>query len=257
MLFDTHCHLDDNRFDSDRELILNDMEAQGLTPCVTIGANLETSKTCKTIADTRPWLFFAAGVHPHDAKEYCDSVHAEILSLVKEPKCVAWGEIGLDYYYDFSPRDVQREVFIRQLESAHQINKTTVFHVRDAHEDALCIFRERKDKLPNGIMHCFSGSTEQAKVYLDMGFYISLAGPVTFSNARNLKAVAAFVPSDRLLLETDSPYLSPEPVRGKRNDPRNMVHIAKIVAALRSMPYEELCATCRSNGIEAFGMVLS
>ena len=252
MLFDTHCHLDDSRFDADREQILDEMEAQGIMPCVTVGADIESSRACKKLTESRPWLFYAAGVHPHDAKEYNEPIHAEILSMMNDPKCVAWGEIGLDYYYDYSPREVQREVFIRQLETAYQIKKTAIFHVRDAHEDVLGIFRERKGKLPGGILHCFSGSREQSRIYLDMGFFISLAGPVTFSNARNLKEIAAFVPLDRLLLETDSPYLSPEPLRGKRNDPRNIVHIARAVSALRGMPYGALCTACRANGINAF-----
>lgn len=254
MLFDTHCHLDDQRFDKDRETILQEMEAQGMMPCAVIGADLATSRACMALAKTRPWLYFAAGVHPHDAKDYSESVQKELLVMMRDEKCVAWGEIGLDYYYDHSPRDVQREVFAKQLDAAASLSKPVVFHVRDAHEDVLCMLRERRGQLPSGVLHCFSGSVEQAKLYLDMGFYISLAGPVTFSNARNLHAVAAYVPIDRLMIETDSPYLSPEPVRGHRNDPRNVAHIARRVAELRNMPYSELCEKTRANGMRLFAI---
>lgn len=254
MLFDTHCHLDDARFNEDREQLLDDMEAQGITPCITIGNNAATSRSCKALANTRPWLYYTAGVHPHDAKEYTEALHKELLTMMMENKCVAWGEIGLDYYYDYSPRDVQREVFARQLDAATKLHKPVSFHVRDAHEDVMQILRVRKSSLPPGVLHCFSGSVEQAKIYLDMGFHISLAGPVTFNNAKNLQAVVAYVPEDRLLIETDSPYMAPVPVRGKRNDPRNVSHIAKKIAELRSIPYDALCAITRANGMLLFGV---
>ena len=252
MIFDTHCHLDDSRFDEDREAVLDDMQARGFTPCAVVGSDIASSRAVQKLAKTRDFLYFAAGVHPHEATEYTDAIHAELLQMMQDPKCVAWGEIGLDYYYDHSPREVQREVFIRQLEQAAAIQKPVIFHIRDAHGDVLAILKERKHALPQGIIHCFSGSVEQAKLYIKLGFYISLAGPVTFSNARNLHAVAAFVPDDRLLIETDSPYLSPVPVRGQRNDPRNVLHIARQVASLRNTSVEELCARTRKNGMDIF-----
>ncbi len=254
MLFDTHCHLNDERFDADRESILTDMEARGFMPCVLVGADMPSTWACRALSETRPWLYYAAGVHPHDAKTYDAGAHKALTALVAEPKCVAWGEIGLDYYYDLSPRDVQRDVFCRQLDAAAEIGKPVIFHVRDAHGDVTDILRARRSKLPPGVLHCYSGSVEQAKVYLDMGFYISLAGPVTFKKAPNLHAVAQMTPLGRLLIETDSPYLAPEPVRGRRNDPRNVAHIAKCVAELRGVPEETLAEETRRNGMRLFGI---
>ncbi|MDL2318626.1 TatD family hydrolase [Eubacteriales bacterium OttesenSCG-928-A19] len=254
MLFDTHCHLNDERFDADRDDILDDMQVRGVTPCVVVGADMPSSVDCQALAQTRPWLYFAAGVHPHDAKDYTDAAHEALLQMMHDPKCVAWGEIGLDYYYDHSPRGVQREVFVRQLEAATAQKKPVIFHVRDAHGDTTDLLRERRKSLPQGVMHCYGGSAEQAKVYLDMGFYISLAGPVTFKKAPKLHEVAKLVPDDRLLIETDSPYLAPEPVRGRRNDPRNVAYVARRVAELRGMDYEALCDMTRRNGMRLFGI---
>ena len=254
MVFDTHCHLDDPRFDEDRKALLSDMEARGFVPCITVGADLVSSRAACALAHTRPWLYFAAAVHPHDAKEYSDAAHAELLQLMRDEKCVAWGEIGLDYHYDLSPRDIQRAVFVRQLNAAAELKKPVIFHVREAHGDVTDIFRAREVRLPAGVLHCYSGSAEQARVYLDMGFFISLAGPVTFRNASKLLDVARLVPDDRLLIETDSPYLAPEPVRGRRNDPRNVAHVARRVAELRGVSYEALCALTRENGMRLFGI---
>ncbi len=254
MLFDTHCHLDDARLDEDRQAILEDMQAWGFMPCVTVGADLASSKACQALAQTRPWLYFSAAVHPHDAKDYGDQTHETLLKMMADPKCVAWGEIGLDYYYDLSPRDVQRNAFEKQLDAAIALNKPVIFHVRDAHGNVTEILRERMDKLPKGVMHCYSGSVEQARIYLDMGFYISMAGPVTFKNAPKLQDVARFVPEGRLLVETDSPYLAPEPVRGHRNDPRNVEHIVRKIAELRGISFETLCEITRQNGMRFFGI---
>lgn len=254
MLFDTHCHLDDERFDADREAILDDMAARGFMPCVAVGADMPSSRRCRALAHTRSWLYFAAAVHPHDAKAYSDGAHAELTALMADARCVAWGEIGLDYYYDLSPRDVQRAVFVRQLEAAAALDKPVILHIRDAHGDITDLLRARRDRLPRGVVHCYSGSAEQARIYLDMGFYVSLAGPVTFRKAPNLWEVARLVPDDRLLVETDSPYLAPEPVRGRRNDPRNVAHVARRVAELRGTDYEALCALTRRNGMRLFGI---
>ncbi len=253
-LFDTHCHLDDPKFDPDREAVLNDMQVRGFCPSVTVGADLASSVACRALANAWPWLYFSAAVHPHEAKAYDDATHAALSAMMDDPKCVAWGEIGLDYYYDNSPRDAQRDAFVRQLDAAIAIKKPVIFHVRDAHGDAADILRERRDNLPQGVMHCYSGSVEQAKLYLDMGLYISLAGPVTFKNAPKLWDVARFVPEGRLLIETDSPYLAPEPVRGRRNDPRNVEFVARKIAALRGMAVEALAEITRQNGMRLFGI---
>lgn len=253
-LFDTHCHLDDEKFDSDRDMILSDMQAQGFVPCVCVGADMPSSFRCRDLARIRPWLYFAAGVHPHDAKDYRDEAHAELLRLMRDPKCVAWGEIGLDYYYDLSPRDAQRDVFVRQLEAAKELGKPVIFHVRDAHGEFTDLLRARRNSLPAGVMHCYTGSAEQAKVYVDLGLYISLAGPVTFKKAPKQWEVAAGVPLDRLLIETDSPYMAPEPCRGRRNDPRNVRYVAQKIAELRGLPLETVAETTRENGMRLFGI---
>lgn len=254
MLFDTHCHLYDEPFDADREEILNDMETRGFTPCVLVGADMPSSRACRALAAARPWLYWVAGVHPHDADTYTDEAHAELLAMMGEAKCVAWGEIGLDYHYDLSPRDVQREVFKRQLDAACELGKPIVLHIREAHGDATDILRARRGKLPAGVVHCFSGSPEQAKVYLDMGLYLGFDGPVTFKKAPKLQEAARICPADRLLIETDSPYLSPEPKRGRRNDPRNTELIARKLAEIRETSFEEICETTRQNGMRLFGI---
>lgn len=254
MLFDTHCHLNDERFDEDREQILDDMQAQGFMPCVVVGADMPSSESSRALVASRPWLYYAAGVHPHDAKDYTDEAHARLVQMMAEPKCVAWGEIGLDYYYDHSPREVQREVFVRQMEAARALGKPAIFHVRDAHGEFTDLLRGRRDALPQGVLHCYTGSVEQARIYLDMGFYISLAGPVTFKKAPNQWEVAKYVPDDRLLIETDSPYMAPEPVRGRRNEPRNVAHVARRVAALRETTFEAVAEMTRANGMRLFGI---
>ena len=167
---------------------------------------------------------------------------------------VAVGEIGLDYFYDLSPRDQQREVLIKQLALARRMNVPAVFHVRDAHGDMLEVLRERRGELPAGVMHCYSGSVESAKEYLDLGFYLSFAGPVTFKNAHKLQEAARFCPADRLLVETDSPYLTPVPLRGKRNEPAFVQYVAEVVAQLRGVSTEELADTAARNACRLFGI---
>jgi TatD DNase family protein len=253
-LFDTHCHLDEPRVDADREAVLDDMAARGFTPCVLVGADWPSSLRVQALAHTRDFLYFAAGVHPHDAKDYTPETESDLRRMMADPRCVAWGEIGLDYYYDQSPRETQRAAFAAQLDAATEMQKPVIFHVRDAHGDVTDILRARRGRLPQGVLHCYSGSVEQAKIYLDMGFYISLAGAVTFKNAAKLPDVTRMVPGDRLLIETDSPYLAPEPVRGRRNDPRNVRYIAEKVAGLRGVPVEALAEMTRENGMRLFGI---
>ena len=254
MILDTHCHLDSADFDEDREQILNDMETRGFTPCVVVGADMPSSRSSRALAASRPWLYWAAGVHPHDADTYTDEAHAELLSMMGEAKCVAWGEIGLDYHYDLSPRETQREVFARQLDAACEIGKPLILHIREAHGDATDILRARREKLPQGVVHCYSGSVEQAKIYLDMGFYLGFDGPVTFKKAPKLCEAARFCPAERMLVETDSPYMSPEPLRGRRNDPRNTEYIARKLAEIRGETFEQICKTTRENGMRLFGI---
>ncbi|MDR3050882.1 MAG: TatD family hydrolase, partial [Oscillospiraceae bacterium] len=182
-----------------------------------------------------------------DAKDFTEADVPRLTAWAALPQVVALGEIGLDYHYDFSPRDAQRQAFLRQLALAHALDMPVILHVREAHGDVIDLLRARRDSLPPFVVHCYSGSWESAKIYLDMGAMLSLAGPVTFKKSANLQDVARRVPTDRLLVETDSPYLAPEPMRGRRNDPRSVAHIARFVADLRGMPAETLAQATWRN----------
>ena len=245
-VFDTHCHLDDEKFNEDREEAYQRMIDAGVKRCACIGSDLPSSRRCVDFADNHKGVFAAVGVHPHEAKDapenYIDTI-AEMLTL---PRVVALGEIGLDYYYDLSPRDTQKRVMAEQVELAVSMNVPAIFHIRDAHGDMVDFFRSRK-RLPEGIIHCFSGSPEIAREYVKMGFYISFAGPLTFKKAPHLQAAAQEVPLDRLLVETDSPYLSPEPKRGRRNEPAHAVYTLAKLAELRGLRVEEMAEITWNN----------
>ena len=250
-LFDSHAHMDDPRFDGDREAVIAAMRSRGVL-CVCVGSNMQTSRAAVALAEEHEGLWAAAAVHPHDAKEFRDSDLHQLREWMALPDVVALGEIGLDYYYDLSPREVQREVFAHQLELAAELDMPAILHIRDAHGDVTDMLRARRGKLPPFVVHCYSGSWESAKQYMDMGAVVSLAGPVTFKKAVHLQEVARKLPAERLLIETDSPYLAPEPVRGRRNDPRNVAHVAAFVAALRGVPEPELAALTLRNALRFY-----
>lgn len=255
-LFDSHAHLNDNRFDSDREDVLRALTEEGIALCMCIGSSMESSAESVELAKRVPYMYASVGVHPHDAKDFTEADVPQLTKwLTDEPKVRALGEIGLDYYYDLSPRDVQKNVFERQLDLAYELNAPVILHVRDAHGDALDILRARKGKLTDMVLHCCTASWESAKVYLNLGCRISFTGPVTFKRSVNLHEVAQNVPLDRLMIETDSPYLAPEPVRGRRNDPRNVAHICRFIAQLRGMDAQELADITRENA-KAFYRIL-
>ena len=247
-LFDTHAHPTDHRFDSDREELLASMKETGML-CVCVGADMESSAASLELAKRVDGMYASVGVHPHDAKDFTEA-DVPVLTkwLTQEEKVVALGEIGLDYYYDLSPRDVQKEVFARQLNLAYELDKPVILHIRDAHGDVIDILRAHKNRLPKCVIHCCSASWESAKVYMGLGCMISFAGPVTLKRSVNLHEIAANMPLDRLMIETDSPYLAPEPVRGRRNDPRNVAFICEFIAGLRGMNAQELCDVTRENG---------
>ncbi len=245
-LFDTHCHLDDEKFNADREAVWQKMQETGVKRCVCVGSDLATSRFSIAFAQAHSGAYAACGVHPHEAKDAPADYLEQLALLLREEKAVALGEIGLDYYYDLSPRDVQKRVLKEQLDLAVDMDVPVIFHIRDAHGDMLELFRARKT-LPSGIIHCFSGSAETAKEYLKLGFYISFAGPLTFKKAPNLCAAAELVPPDRVLVETDSPYLAPEPVRGRRNDPSNVRFVLEKLAALKGLPVEKMAAIVSEN----------
>ena len=244
-LFDSHAHLDDERFSDDRESVIASLADNGVAFVANIGADLKSSKTSLALAEKYDFIYAAVGVHPHDAKDMTDITLSKIARLASHKKAVAIGEIGLDYYYDNSPRDTQKYWFKKQMHLAKDLNMPVVIHSRDAMEDTIKICRE--NKVCGGIIHCFSGSCESAKIFLDLGYHISFAGPVTFKNARSLTEVAKIVPEDRILIETDSPYLSPEPVRGSRNYPANVRFVAEKLAEIRGVTVEHIAQKTLEN----------
>lgn len=252
-LFDSHCHLDDERFDEDREDAYRRMIAASVTRCVCVGSDISSSRRALSFAQAHSGVYTACGVHPHEAKDAPEDYLSRVEALLKEEKAVALGEIGLDYFYDFSPRETQKKVLIEQMALAVRLNVPAIFHIRDAHGDMLNIFRAQK-ALPRGVIHCFSGSEEIAREYVKMGFYISFAGPLTFKKAPRLEAAAPAVPKDRLLIETDSPYLAPEPLRGHRNEPANVRLVCQKMAALLNMSLEETAALTTGNARALYGV---
>lgn len=254
LLFDTHCHLDDERFDGDREQVIQEFSQQGVCACVTCGSDAKTSHSSMELAEKHSVIYFSAGIHPHEAGKANEAAFEKVVALLKHSKAVAVGEIGLDYYYDFSPRDVQQVWFERQLDLAHTLSKPAILHVRESHGAVLNTLKGRRDRLPLGVMHCFSGSAEMAREYQQLGFYISFAGSLTFKNAARLREAAQAVDLDRLLIETDSPYLTPEPFRGKRNDPGKVQLVCALLAQLRGMTYEEMEALTYKNACALFGI---
>ncbi|TJY38586.1 TatD family deoxyribonuclease [Cohnella pontilimi] len=248
MLIDTHAHLDSPKFDSDREDVIDRAQASGVDTIVNIGFNRETIPTTMALAEKYPFIYAAVGWHPTDAVDMkMEEDLAWIEELCSHPKVVAIGEIGLDYYWDTAPKEVQHAVFREQIRLARKVRKPIVIHNRDAHEDVVRLLREEDARDVGGIMHCFSGSWETAKMCLDMGFYISFGGPVTFKNARVPKEVLSRVPDDRLLLETDCPYLAPHPHRGKRNESAYVNLVAESAAEIKNISVEEICELTSRN----------
>lgn len=253
-VFDTHAHLLTDAFDEDREQVIARIHAAGVCLCMEAGTTLEDSEKAIEQARTHDFLYAAAGIHPHEAQDApADAIDRLQTLLLSDEKCKALGEIGLDYHYDFSPREIQKRLFAEQLDLAIQLDKPVIIHDREAHADTLSMLTERKGK-SRGILHCYSGSLEDAKKYLDMGFYLSFAGPLTFKNAHKLQEVAAYVPMDRVLCETDSPYLTPVPKRGQRNDPSNVVLVVEQLARCKQMDPEQVACRTVENGKAVFSI---
>jgi TatD DNase family protein len=248
MLIDTHTHLDSPKFDGDREDVISRAQAAGVDTIVNIGFNRETIPTTMALAEKYSFIYSAVGWHPTDAVDMkLEEDLAWIEKLCAHPKVVAIGEIGLDYYWDTSPKEIQHAVFREQIRLARKVRKPIVIHNRDAHEDVVRILREEKAEEVGGIMHCFSGSWETAKMCLDINFDISFGGPVTFKNARVPKEVLALVPNDRILLETDCPYLAPHPHRGQRNEPSYVSLVAETAAEIKGISVEEMVILTSRN----------
>ncbi|HTS24562.1 MAG TPA: TatD family hydrolase [Bryobacteraceae bacterium] len=246
-LVDSHCHLDDSKFDADREQVIERALAAGVKRLMAIGTGdgPPDLRTAIRQAERYPFIFATIGVHPHDASKATEESFAELRDLASHPKVLALGEIGLDYHYDFSPREVQRTVFGRQLEIAAESAKPIVIHTREAWADTIAILRERW-RGP-GIMHCFTGDEEQAREALGLGFYLSFGGVLTFPKAETVRQAARITPDERLLVETDCPYLAPVPHRGKRNEPAFVVETAARLAEVRGSTPPEIAALTTAN----------
>jgi TatD DNase family protein len=253
VLFDTHAHLNDEKFEEDREAVIARARESGVSYICNIGYNRETIVTSLELTRKYDFIYTAIGWHPQDAKTLTDEDLEWIEQLAREEKkVVGIGEIGLDYYWDTSPKDVQQEAFRKQIRLAKKLSLPIIIHDRDAHQDLLDILRDEKAEEVGGIMHCFSGSPEMAEQCMAMNFYISLGGPVTFKNAKKPKEVAERVPLDRLLIETDCPYLTPEPYRGKRNETGYVRFVAEQIAALKNISFEELAQNTTKNAKKLF-----
>ena len=248
-IFDTHAHYDDERFDEDRDELLSSLFESSVSHIVNCGCDLKSSLTTIALAEKYENLYAAVGVHAHEASEYTAEDLAKIAALYEHKKVVAVGEIGLDYYYDFSPRERQIEVFRRQIKLANELDLPVIIHDREAHEDTLNILKELR---PKGVVHCFSGSVEMAREILKLGLYIGLGGAVTFKNAVKPVEVAKEVPLDRLLLETDAPYMTPVPFRGKRCDSAHIAYTAERIAEVKGMDVQELIDVCNENAGRLF-----
>lgn len=232
MLIDTHTHLDDARYDSDREAMIARAREAGVEAFVTIGCDLSTSQAAIALADRYPCVYASVGVHPHEVKHMGDEWYDELRRLATHKKVVAYGEIGLDYHYNHSSPKEQRNRFREQVALARELNLPVIIHTREAQEDTMTILREEKASDVGGVFHCFSGDAWLAKDALDLGFYLSFSGILTFQNASMLRDIAKTVPLDRLLIETDCPYLTPVPHRGKRNEPAFVSLVARQLAQI-------------------------
>ncbi|MDR0840164.1 MAG: TatD family hydrolase [Christensenellaceae bacterium] len=253
-LFDTHAHYCDERFDADREAVLASLPAAGVTRVLEVACCPGDFDKVTALSARHAWMFAALGIHPHYAAEAKEADIETLRSALTHPKAVALGEIGLDYYYDFAPRALQRHWFTLQLELARQLNKPVILHVRDAYDDALHILRAQATGL-RGVMHCFSGDAPIARACLDLGLYVAFGGAVTFKNGQAIAEAARAVPLERLLIETDCPYMAPVPHRGKRNDSTLMPHTLARLAELKGISPQELAEITYKNAHAVFGLM--
>jgi len=251
LLFDTHAHLDDEKFDNDREDIIKKISESGVGRLVNVGANMESSHRSIQLAEKYDFIYASVGIHPHDTDKMTDNDLIAIEKFAAHPKVVAIGEIGLDYFYDNSPRDKQKYWFEKQLYLAEKMNKPVIIHDRDAHEDTLNILAKSTAK---GILHCFSGSAEMAKQIVSMGYFISFAGPLTYKNSRHSVEAARVTPIDKILIETDCPYLAPDGHRGERNDSSLVRIICEKLAEIKGISFEEAANITYQNAERVYGL---
>lgn len=250
MIFDTHAHYDDGAFDADREELLAQIHAEGVQLVVDPGCDAESSRRALELADRYDFIYAAVGFHPEELSKLTDNALEEIARLAEHKKCVAIGEIGLDYYWDDSRREEQKALFARQLELALALDKPVIIHDREAHGDSFELV-SRYSAL-RGVFHCYSGSAEMAKELLKRGWYLGFDGPVTYKNARKTLEVLEICPPERILIETDSPYLSPVPMRGKRNDSRNLRFVAEKIGEIKGLSADEIISITNANGRALF-----
>ena len=250
MIFDTHAHYDDEQFNEDRVELLNSMEEQGVGTIINVSATYNSCRKVIALAREYPFVYAAVGIHPDEVGSLNEETFAQMKELFKEEKVVAVGEIGLDYHYEDPPRDVQQRAFRMQMKLAQELSLPVVIHEREAHEDGLRIISDFPDV--TGVFHCFSGSYEMAKELIKRGWCIGFTGVVTFKNAHKAVEVAQNIPLDRILIETDCPYMAPEPFRGRRCDPSLVPYVAKKIADLRGIPAEEVARATESNARRVF-----
>ncbi len=271
-LIDTHCHIDGEQFEQDRDEVVQRAREAGVVAMLNIGTgdpHSDDFRRAVAVAERYEGVYASVGVHPHDAKLYDGAAEEHLVELAKSEKVIAWGEIGLDYYYDHSPRDVQRDVFRRQIRTARSLGLPIIIHSRDADDETVEILTEECSEIadsgkliadsgfPGGIMHCFGGTPAMAEALMNIGFLISFAGNVTFKKAENLRDAARVVPLDRLLIETDCPFLTPVPFRGKRNEPSFVIHTANFLSDFYGIDVEVLADRTTTNFLEFFGLNLA
>lgn len=263
MLVDSHCHIDSDAFDEDRDEVVRRANDAGISAMLNIGTGDPHSQDFRkavAVAEKYENVFASVGVHPHDAKLYDDKVEEHLVDLAKNSrKVIAWGEIGLDFYYDHSPRDVQLEVFRRQIRTARELDLPIIIHSRDADRETVEVLTEEcsNSEFRGGIMHCFGGTAAMAEALMKIGFLISFAGNVTFKKAENLRDAARVVPLGKLLVETDCPFLTPIPFRGKRNEPAFVEHTARFLADMYGVAFEDLASATTQNFLDFFDLRIS
>ncbi|QRN85153.1 TatD family hydrolase [Clostridia bacterium] len=253
MWIDTHVHLNDDRLYEQAEDVLLRAKKDNVGLVINVSYDLESSRRGVELAQIYENVYTAVGMHPHDAKDYTEAFKEEMYRLAKDNKVVAYGEIGLDYHYDLSPRELQKKVFVDQIHLANELSLPVIIHNRESHGDMLEILKKTPIE-GNTVMHCFSGSVEFMKECVKLGLYISFAGPITFKNAHKLLDVVAETPTERLLVETDCPYLTPVPYRGKTNEPKNVTWVAKKVSEIKGIPLEELEVILEQNSRTFFNL---
>jgi hydrolase, TatD family len=247
MIFESHAHYDDEKFDEDREVLLNSLPENGIDFVVNVSSSLETVKKTLQLTEQYPFIYGAVGVHPEETAELNEENFSWLKEMTQKEKVVAVGEIGLDYYWDEPDRSIQKIWFERQMELAREVGLPLIVHSRDAAKDTMEIMKAVKAEEIGGVIHCFSYPVEIAREYLNQGFYLGIGGVVTFNNAKKLKEVVEYAPLEQLLLETDCPYLSPVPNRGKRNSSLNLVYVAKEIAAIKQIDYEKVLEVTSNN----------